>query len=343
MAAAAELVEVASRVERIPIIAVDAMGGDFGPGVVVPGAVDAVREEGGFTLVLYGDELAIRAALAGLDTTDLPIQVHACGQAIAMGEPAAAAIRNKPDSSIVRAITDHRAGAVDGFVSAGSTGAIVAASLIILGRLAAVDRPAIASRIPTVSGHCLLLDIGANVQCTPQHLLTFAQMGDVYAREMLGLAAPRVALLNNGEEETKGTEVTVAAHRLLRASALNFVGNLEGRRLMHGDADVVVTDGFTGNVALKLIEGMAPFLQNVAERRFSPEERAEVLPALRILQARLDYADYGGALLLGIAGVSVIAHGASSRRAVRNAVLAGAQLAGRDIPARLGARLAAGS
>jgi len=334
---------MAARAQRRPIIAVDAMGGDFGPGVVVPGAVDAVREEGGFTLALYGDEAAIRAALAGLDVADLPITVTACGQAIAMGEPPAAAIRNKPDSSIVRGITDHKAGAVDGFVSAGSTGAIVAASLIILGRLAAVDRPAIASRIPTVTGDCLLLDIGANVQCTPQHLLTFAQMGDVYAREMLGLAAPRVALLNNGEEESKGTEATVAAHRLLRASGLNFVGNIEGRGLMQGDADVVVTDGFTGNIALKLIEGMAPFLQKVAELRVAPEERAVVLPALRILQARLDYADYGGALLLGIAGVSVIAHGASSRRAVSNAVLAGARLAGRDIPARLLARLGAGA
>ncbi|MHB8079098.1 MAG: phosphate acyltransferase PlsX [Candidatus Krumholzibacteriia bacterium] len=334
---------MAARAERAPIIAVDAMGGDFGPGLVVPGAVDAVREEGGFTLALYGDEPAIHAALAGLDTADLPITVHACGQAIAMGEPPAAAIRNKPDSSIVRAISDHKAGRVDGFVSAGSTGAVVAASLIILGRLAAVDRPAIASRIPTVTGDCLLLDIGANVQCTPQHLLTFAQMGDVYAREMLGLATPRVALLNNGEEASKGTEATVAAHRLLRASGLNFVGNLEGRGLMQGVADVVVTDGFTGNIALKLIEGMAPFLEGVARHRVSPQEQAVVLPALRILQARLDYADYGGALLLGIAGVSVIAHGASSRRAVRNAVLAGARLAGRDIPGRLSACLAPGA
>jgi phosphate acyltransferase len=165
-------------------------------------------------------------------------------------------------------------------------------------------------------------------------------MGDVYARAMLGLEAPRVALLNIGEEPTKGNELTVAAHQLLGEAGLNFTGNLEARRLMLGDADVVVTDGFTGNMALKLIEGFAPFLQQLATTRLSPPERATVLPALQVLQGRLDYAAYGGALLLGIAGVSVIAHGASSRRAIRNAVLAGARQAGHDIPGRLAARLA---
>ncbi len=315
------------------------MGGDFGPPVVVPGAVAALREAKDFSLALYGEADGIHAELAALDAADLDLTVHPCQQAIDMAESPAAAIRAKPDSSIVRGLTDHKAGKVDAFFSAGSTGAVVAASLIVVGRLPSVDRPAIASVIPTTAGSLLLLDVGANVQCTPQLLLTFAQMGDVYAREMLGHDRPRIALLNIGEEESKGNELAIAAHRLLRASRLNFVGNVEARRLLQGVADVVVTDGFTGNMVLKLIEGFAPFLQGLAERGASAEERAVLLPALRILQRRLDYAEYGGALLLGIDGVSVIGHGASSSRAVRSAVLVAAGLARRDIPAKLQARL----
>jgi len=326
-----------------PIVAVDAMGGDHGPPAVVPGAGAALRETGGFTLALYGDEAAVRAELAALDAGDLPVIVHDCRQTIGMAESPAAAIRAKPDSSIVRAVTDHKAGRVHAFFSAGSTGAVVAASLIVLGRLPSVDRPAIATVIPTVTDAFLLLDAGANVQCTPELLLSFALMGDVYAREMLGRERPRVALLNIGEEETKGSELTVAAHRLLRASALNFAGNVEARRLLLGEADVVVTDGFTGNMALKLIEGFAPFLQGLAATGVTPDERAVLLPALRILARRLDYAEHGGALLLGIAGVSVIGHGASSSRAVRSGVLAAARLASRDIPGKLQARLSGGA
>lgn len=327
--------------EQRPVIAVDAMGGDHGPSVVVPGAVAALRDEGGFGLALYGDATAIERELKPLETAELPIRVHDCRQSIEMAEAPASAIRGKPDSSIVRAMADHKAGQVDAVISAGSTGATVAASLIILGRLASVDRPAIATRIPTIAGDCLLLDVGANVQCTPQHLFTFAQMGDVYGRVLLGLDEPRIALLNIGEEESKGSDLTVAAHGLLRASSLRFLGNLEPRRLLLGEADVVVTDGFTGNIALKLIEGLAGFLQGLAQRSATPEERAVLLPALRILGARLDYAAYGGALLLGIAGVSVIAHGASSRRAISNAVLTAARLAGRGVPSQLQARLSA--
>ena len=318
------------------------MGGDFGPPVVVPGAVAALREAKDFSLALYGEADAIGAQLAALDAADLDVAVHPCRETIDMAESPAAAIRAKPDSSIVRGLTDHKAGRVDAFFSAGSTGAVVAASLIVVGRLPSVDRPAIASVIPTIDGSLLLLDVGANVQCTPQLLLTFARMGDVYAREMLGHDRPRIGLLNIGEEESKGSELTIAAHRLLRASRLNFVGNVEARRLLQGVADVVVTDGFTGNMALKLIEGFAPFLQGLAERGAGAEERAVLLPALRILQRRLDYAEYGGAMLLGIDGVSVIGHGASSRRAVRSAVLVAAGLARRDIPAKLQARLHAG-
>lgn len=316
------------------------MGGDFGPAVVVPGAVAALREAADLSLALYGDERAVRAELARLDAGALPLTVRHCSQDIEMAESPAAAIRGKPDSPIVRAIADHKAGAVDAVVSAGSTGAMVAASLIVLGRLPSVDRPAIAVRIPTTHGHLLLLDAGANVQNTPAQLLSFAEMGDVYAREVLGLAAPRVALLNIGEEESKGSELLVAAHKLLRASRLNFAGNIEGRRLLLGDADVVVTDGFTGNMALKLIEGLAPFLESLVERRVPAPERAGVAGALGALLRHLDYADTGGALLLGIAGVSVISHGASNERAIRSAVLAAGRLARHDIPARLQARLA---
>lgn len=326
--------------KRRPVVAVDAMGGDFGPAVVVPGAVAALREAGDFALALYGDGQAIARELAQLDVSGLAVTVQACSQIIDMAEAPAAAIRARPDSPIVRSAQDHKAGRVDAIFSAGSTGAMVAASLIILGRLVAVDRPAIATLIPTPTGHFLLLDAGANVQCTPQHLLSFAVMGDLYGRRILGLAAPRIGLLNIGEEESKGSELSVAAHRLLRASDLNFVGNLEGRRLLLGDADVVVTDGFTGNIVLKLIEGVAPFLQALAERGFAPAEQRVLAPALDLLRGRLDYADYGGALLLGIAGVSVIGHGASSRKAVRSAVLAARRLAQEDVPGLLAARLA---
>jgi len=322
------------------IVAVDAMGGDFGPEVVVPGAVAALVASPHLVLALYGDESAIQDQLARLETPASPVNVVPCSQNITMSESPAAAIRGKPDSPIVRAITDHRDGQVDAVVSAGSTGAMVAASLVILGRLPSVDRPAIGTLVPTLDSHLLLLDAGANVQCTPKHLLRFAQMGDLFCREMLGLATPRIGLLNIGQEESKGNELTVAAHRLLREAELDFHGNVEPNQLLLGVADVVVTDGFCGNLTLKQIEGFGRFLEGLARSETLPEkERATLLPALKLLQERFSYEAYGGALLLGIAGVSIISHGRSSSQAITGAVVNACRQADLDIPAKLQAAL----
>ncbi len=322
----------------IPVIAVDAMGGDHGPGVVVSGAVEALRRDAGFRVALYGDADAVGAEVQALDANDLPLDVVACTQDIAMGEAPATAIRSRPDSPIVRAMRDHRAGDVDAVVSAGSTGAMVAASLILLGRLEGADRPAIATVIPTLDRPFVLLDVGANVQCTPEHLLDFARMGAVYGREVLSVDAPRVGLLNIGEEPGKGTELVVAAHGLLRESELDFAGNVESRGLLQGTADVVVTDGFTGNMVLKLIEGFGLFMARVAGGSDSGASGG----GLRGLLERMDYTAYGGALLLGVKGSPVICHGASNARAITNAVSIAARLAARDLPALVAAGLAAG-
>ncbi len=318
------------------VIAVDAMGGDHGPAVVVPGAVDAVRESDDLAVALYGDPETINAALVGLEADDLPVAIVPCRETIAMDESPAAAIRNKQDSPVVRAMQDHREGRVHAVVSAGSTGAMAAGGLLLLGRLPGVERPAIGTVIPTLDDPFLLLDAGANVQATPQHLLVFARMGDLYARLVLDVPQPRVGLLNIGEEASKGSELTVAAHALLaQRDDLRFTGNIEGRDLLFGRADVVVTDGFTGNVVLKLIEGFGAFLQKAAAG-------AGGGGGLRELLGRMDYAAYGGALMLGVRGNPVIAHGASSRRAITNAVRAAGRLARLDVPGRLAALLADG-
>lgn len=322
-------------VSEFPVVALDAMGGDHGPSVIVPGAVEALRDPGGFRIAFYGDNDAVSAALADSGAEGLPVEVIHCSDDIAMGESPAAAIRNKPDSPIVRAMRDHRAGKVDAVVSAGSTGAMVAAGLLLLGRLTGVDRPAIATVIPTYDGRFLLLDAGANVQCTPEHLLAFARMGAVYSREILDVAAPRVGLLNIGEEPGKGSELTVAANSLLSGSGLDFVGNVEGRSLLFDAADVVVTDGFTGNIVLKTVEGFGAFLLQAARR-----SGAEDGGRLRDLLGRMDYAATGGALLLGVAGSVIISHGASSPRAIANAVRVGSRLAACAMPDKLAAAMA---
>ena len=322
----------------LPVIAVDAMGGDHGPDVVVPGAVAALRDKGDFSLALYGDEIAIRDQLQQHGASDLAVDIVACTQDIEMGESPAAMIRSRPDSPIVKAATACREGRAAAVVSAGSTGAMVAASLIVMGRLAGVDRPAIATVIPTVSGRLLLLDAGANTQCKPEHLLSFARMGTVYARAMFGLAEPRVGLLNIGAEAKKGNELTVAAHAALAASSLPFVGNVEGNDLLLGPADVVVTDGFTGNNTLKLVEGIARFLVALSRRPgLGDEERAAFAPVLRYLQSEFSYEVAGGAVLLGVDGISIIAHGRSSARAITNAVKVAREQIRTDLPAQIAA------
>ena len=319
-----------------PVIAVDAMGGDHGPEVIVPGALAALPADFPFDLHLYGDQGAVEAELARHGSTESPVTVIHCTQDIEMGDSPASAIRAKKDSPIVRAMTDHKSGRAQAVVSAGSTGAMVAASLIILGRIPGVDRPAIATVIPTVRGQLLLLDAGANVQCTANHLLSFARMGQVFAREMMGLAEPAIGQLNIGGEPKKGTDLNVETFQLLERSDMNFVGNVEGNQLMLGPCDVVVTDGYTGNNTLKMVEGFARFMWALSKRPdLSAEENAAFGPILRFLEKNFSYEVKGGAMLLGVSGVSVIAHGRSSSRAITNAVKEAWDQVRNDLPAKL--------
>ncbi|HUG40976.1 MAG TPA: phosphate acyltransferase PlsX [Longimicrobiales bacterium] len=302
-------------------IALDAMGTDRHPAVEVEGAVQALRETNGeFRITLVGEEGSIRTELERLgaredDRLDI---VHAPDR-IAPGEPAVTAVRRKPSSSIVIGLNLQKEGKADAFVSAGSTGAVMAASLFILRPLPGVDRPAIATLLPTATGPLVMLDAGANVDCKPGHLVQFARLGVVYAHDVLGREVPRVGLLNIGEEPEKGNELAVETHRLLSESDVNFIGNVEGRDIIEGVCDVLVTDGFVGNVLLKFYESVAGFVFGLL-RKDLPEDLAEA--RLGRVTRILDYAEYGGAPLLGLNGISIICHGGSPPRAISNALKA---------------------
>jgi len=315
------------------------MGGDHGPAVVVPGAMANLTADSPYQLAFYGDAAAIGTELDGI-ASDLPVTVVPCTQDIDMGEAPASAIRKRPDSPIVKAMTHQKAGNVQAVVSAGSTGAMVAASLIILGRLSGVDRPAIATIIPTSSREVLLLDAGANVQCTPEQLVCFAQMGVVFAREIMGKAEPTVGLINIGSEAKKGSELTVATHALLAQADLCFHGNVEGNEIMRGPSDVLVTDGFTGNTVLKMVEGVGHFLGGVARRPDLDSDQQKAFgTVLGYMQSTFTYEIYGGAMLLGVNGISIIAHGRSSAFAMGNAVRVAWEQVHADLPARTAAAL----
>ncbi len=322
-----------------PVIAVDAMGGDHGPAVIVPGALAALTPDSPFELALYGDEVAIKAAMEQAGCENLPVSVVPCTQDIEMGESPASAIRSKKDSPIVRAMADQKARQVHAVVSAGSTGAMVAASLIILGRLPGISRPAIATIMPTVKGELVMLDAGANTQCTAEHLVSFARMGQVFSREMFGIGDPTIGQLNIGGEAKKGTELCVETYQLLEATeGLNFIGNVEGNQFMLGPCDVVVTDGFTGNNTLKLVEGFARFMGALLQHpKMSADEKSALMPVLGFLQKNFTYEVYGGAMLLGVDGISIISHGRSSAVAITNAVNVAADMVRNEIPAKLAA------
>jgi glycerol-3-phosphate acyltransferase PlsX len=309
-------------------IAVDALGGDRGPDEVIAGAVDATRD--GIEVVLYGPATLDPQGLELVPTT----------QEIEMDEKPADAVRAKPDSSLVAACTAVGAGTADAVVSAGNTGAMLAAGLLHIRRLPSVHRPAIAVVIPARERASVLIDAGANADSRPEHLLQFAHMGAVFAEEILGARNPEVRLLSIGEEPEKGNHLALEAHALLQASGLNFGGNTESRDLLRGAADVVVTDGFTGNVALKLLEGTIMELLDELRSEIGATARGKlggllIRPAARRLRARLDPDTHGGAYLLGLRGLSVIAHGNSSSRAIANAI----RLAARGVEHRVVERL----
>lgn len=326
-------------------IALDAMGGDNAPAAIVDGAVEAAMEaDGRFDLILVGrqDELERCISENGYSTGNIEI-VHA-PDVISMSESPATAIRRKREASIVVATRLHKEGRADAVVSAGNTGAAVASSLLSLGRMPGIDRPAIALFFPSRNGGTIVLDGGANSDNVPMHLEQFAYMGAAYAELILGRKDPRVGLLNIGEESSKGSELTREAHELLVASGLNFAGNVEGRDVIAGKVDVVVTDGFTGNVLLKFAESIAHYFGSVIKEGISESLRAKIggmflKPVLKNMGKSLDYAEYGGMPLLGIDGVTIIGHGGSGAKAIKNAVLAAESFVKRDVNGSIQSRI----
>jgi phosphate acyltransferase len=305
-------------------IAVDAMGGDDAPRNVVDGALAAVRH---FDLgvVLVGRPDAIEDELKRVDGDRARVRIVEAPDVVAMEESPSAALRRKPGSSIKVAAEAVAKGEASALVSAGHTGATVMAAHGAFGMLQGVDRPALAAVIPTRLRPALLLDVGASVECRPPHLLQFAVMGSMFARVVYDIQKPRIGLLSIGHEETKGNELTREAHRLLKAAPINFIGNVEARDLYRGGADVIVCDGFTGNVALKTSEGLVELVEGLLSEELSSTitDRVGTLftrRALRHFRMRVDYSEYGGAPLLGVAGVTIVGHGRSSAKAIRNAV-----------------------
>jgi glycerol-3-phosphate acyltransferase PlsX len=316
-------------------VAVDALGGDRAPDEVVAGAATVASDEVHATL--FGPP--------GLEAHGLPL-VEA-SESISMDDPAVEAVKSKIDSSLVRAVRAVADGDADVVVSAGNTGAMLAASLLHIRRLPGVHRPGIAIVIPTKRGPSVLIDAGANADARPEHLVQFAHMGSVFAEEILGIERPEVRLMSIGEEDEKGNQLTIDAHELLRAADIRFAGNMEGRLLLEGGADVVVADGFTGNVALKTLEGTIRTLLDALRSELGSSVRGRlggllIGPGARRLRERLDPETYGGGYLLGLNGLVVIAHGSSSRVAVANAIRLGARGVEHRVVDRLQERLSSG-
>jgi phosphate acyltransferase len=325
------------------IIAVDAMGGDHAPGVVVEGVVEAVRELE-VHVALVGPEDTLRAELRRhAAESDARISLVAASEVIQMAEHPASAVRQKTDSSIVVGMREVKEGRASAFVSAGNTGAMLAAGLFHLGRISGVERPAIATVFPTRSGFTLIVDVGANADCKPEYLAQFALMGAAYSEQVLEVPNARVGLLSIGEEEEKGSQLVQRAHALLREQVPGFVGNVEGKDIPAGAVDVVVCDGFVGNVLIKFAEGVASTIGGIIREEITANPASKLLalglrPAFRRAYGRLDYAEFGGAPLLGVRGVVIIAHGRSSARAIRSAI----RVARRAVDGRLVERISSG-
>jgi phosphate acyltransferase len=320
---------------RAPVtVALDGMGGDHAPGVVVEGAVAAVRELGARVL-LTGPRAELERLLAGAGA-GAGIEVVDAPATIAMHEHPAAAVRQKPDSSLVTGVRLVKEGRARAFVSAGNTGAVLAAGLFELKRARGVERPGLATVIPTARGPVLLVDVGANADARPEHLAQFALMGSIYMQRVQGVPRPRVGLVSIGEEETKGNQLTIQAHALMKALPIHFVGNVEGKDIPAGAVDVAVCDGFTGNVMLKLAEGMASAItglirQEIEASLLTKVAAVGVLPAFKRVRRRMDYAEYGGAPLLGLNGTCIVAHGRSNALAIKNAIRVAAQSVEQDV------------
>lgn len=331
-------------------IAVDAMGGDKAPAVVIEGAIRAVKVDSDLEILLFGPEESLRGELKSAGGSDgLPIVVVDAPEVIGMGEAPAAAVKTKQRSSIHLGLGAHKQGKADAFVSAGNTGAVMAASLFILGRLPGVARPSIMGFFPTTESYCVVLDVGSNVDCKAEHLVQFARMGSIYASAVMKRERPVVALLNIGEEPGKGNEQVKAAYDALSGTTdINFKGNVEGRDLMHHVADVVVCDGFVGNVMLKFGESMATAFPHMvaaemARQGLDDAQKQLVGQVLSAVRKRFNYEEYGGAPLMGVDGHVLIGHGGSTGRAIERMILTAAEEAREDVAAEIARALGDGS
>jgi glycerol-3-phosphate acyltransferase PlsX len=305
-------------------IALDAMGGDHAPQVTVEGAVWAAREHG-VEVALVGQEEALEAELNKHDTSGLELPVVRASEVLGMEDEPASAAKTKRDSSMVVAMDLVKAGEADAFFSAGNSGGVMAVALFRLGRLPGIKRPALTAHYPSPGGYCVVLDVGANTDCKPDWLLQFGMMGSVYAETALGITTPRVGIVSNGEEEGKGSTLVKEAYGLFKESQLNFVGNVEGKDIPAGLADVVVTDGLTGNVIIKLSEGLTRFLISAIETEIKSSALtamggALAKPAFRRAKKILDYTEVGGVPLLGVNGVVLVGHGRSNSKAIKNGI-----------------------
>lgn len=322
-------------------IAVDVMGGDFAPRNVIDGALEALRETNNrFEIIFVGPEATVLEELRQRQSNGFSYHIVNASQVIGMHDGATAALKQKRDSTITVGLTLQKEGKADAFVSAGNTGAVMSASTLILGRIEGVGRPTIGAFFPNEQGVCLLLDAGANVDCKPQHLYEFAVMGSIYAREMFKYENPRVGLLNIGEEASKGSEVVKETYHLLKNSQLNFIGNVEGRDILRGAVQVVVCDGFVGNIVLKFGESVPAFFKSAVTQYFAKHRFKMILAAfirgtMRNALKGLDYEEFGGVPLLGINGISIIGHGKSTPKAIKNMIFKAEEMVRKGINQRI--------
>jgi len=319
------------------------MGSDNSPYSEIEGTVQAAKAYG-VEIILVGKESLIAPLLKEAGGDGLPIEIRNATQVITMDEAPTAALRKKRDSSIRVAADLVREKVASGLVSAGNTGAVMAISKMVFGAVPGVDRPALAAILPTLAGHAVLLDVGANVACKPHHLVQFAVMGHLFSKKIIGISSPRVGLMSVGEEESKGNELTKEVYKALKELHLNFIGNVEGRDIYNGRADVIVCDGFTGNVALKTSEGLIEAVLKLLRDELSRNLQAKLGALLsqrsfKRLKKRLDYSEYGGAPLIGLRGVSIICHGRSSSNAIKNAIRVAKEFAENQVNAKLEAEL----
>jgi glycerol-3-phosphate acyltransferase PlsX len=325
-------------------IAVDAMGGDHAPQVNVDAAIAAARELGIFSL-LVGKPEVLEPLLSGAGSARDQIEIVPAEEVVTMEDPATAAIRKKRNSSIRVAANCVRDGRAAGLVSAGHTGAAMVSAKMVIGMIEGVDRPALATVLPNLSGHCLLLDVGANPDAKVQHFKEFAIMGSIYAQLAFGKPNPSIGLMSIGEEDTKGSDLTKEVFKTLKDADVNFIGNVEGRDVFTGRADVIVTDGFTGNVILKVSESLSEMVEKMLREEIKKTLQASVgfllsRSAFRSFKTRLDYSEYGGAPMLGVKGCVIICHGRSSAKAVKNAMRLAAEYSRRRLAEKIQSQIA---